>query len=79
MPETARLVRAFRQAGIPAVVSGAGPSVLVFATEDEITRSETSITSDWRVLPLDVDARGAVVEVDLQHAERDPVAAGRAS
>jgi homoserine kinase len=79
MPETARLVKGFRQAGIPAVVSGAGPSVLVFATEDEITRSEIPITSDWRVLPLDVDARGAVVEVDLQHAERGPVAAGRAS
>jgi homoserine kinase len=79
MPETAELVRRFRQAGIPAVVSGAGPSVLVFGTVDEITKSETPITSSWQVLPLDVDARGAVVEVDLQHAERDPVAAGRAS
>jgi homoserine kinase len=79
MPESAQLVRGFRRAGIPAVVSGAGPSVLVFATMDEITKSETPVTSGWQVLPLDVDARGALVEVDLQHAERDPVAAGRAS
>jgi homoserine kinase len=79
MPETAALVGRLRQAGIPAVVSGAGPSVLVFGGDDEIISSETPVTSGWQVLPLDVDARGAVVEVDLQHAERDPVAAGRAS
>ncbi|WP_345628091.1 homoserine kinase [Rugosimonospora acidiphila] len=79
MPETAELVRRFREAGMPAVVSGAGPSVLVFGTAEEITKSEIPVTSGWRVMPLDVDARGAVVGVDLQHAERDPVAAGRAS
>jgi len=34
MPETLALVRRLRAAGFPAVVSGAGPTVLAFATQD---------------------------------------------
>jgi homoserine kinase len=79
MPATAELVGRLRAAGIPAVVSGAGPSVLVFGSAEEIAGSEIPVTPNWQMLPLDVDASGAVVEVDWQHAERDPVAAGRAS
>ena len=86
MPATGALVDRLRRAGIPAVVSGAGPSVLVFGSVEELAdaaggliESEIPVTSGWQMLPLDVDARGAVVEVDLQHAERGPVAAGRAS
>jgi homoserine kinase len=74
MPATAALVARLRAAGIPAVVSGAGPGVLAFGSS-----VETPVTPGWRVLPLDIDPDGAVVEVDWQHAERDPVAAGRAS
>jgi homoserine kinase len=73
-PATAALVRKFRAAGIPAVVSGAGPSVLAFTG-----RREIPATVGWRQLDVGIDARGAVVEVDSQHAERGPVAAGRAS
>jgi homoserine kinase len=74
MPATAALVARLRAAGIPAVVSGAGPSVLAFGRA-----VETPVTPGWRGLLLDIDPDGAVVEVDWQHAERDPVAAGRAS
>jgi homoserine kinase len=73
-PETYALVTSLRAVGIPAVVSGAGPSVLAFGGFDEIP-----ITTGWQLLDPGIDARGAVVEVDSQHAERGPVAAGRAS
>jgi homoserine kinase len=72
-PATYALVGELRTAGIPAVVSGAGPSVLVFGP------AEIPVTAGWRRLDVGVDARGALVEVDSQHAERGPVAAGRAS
>jgi len=73
-PATFALVNELRAAGVPAVVSGAGPSVLAFSAPGEIP-----VTSGWRRLDVGIDARGAVVEVDSQHAERGPVAAGRAS
>ena len=72
-PATYALVSELRTAGIPAVVSGAGPSVLVFGP------AEIPITAGWQLLDVGVDARGALVEVDSQHAERGSVAAGRAS
>jgi homoserine kinase len=73
-PATFALVNALRAEGVPAVVSGAGPSVLAFSAPGEIP-----VTTGWRLLDVGIDARGAVVEVDSQHAERGPVAAGRAS
>jgi homoserine kinase len=73
-PATYELVTTLRAAGVPAVVSGAGPSVLAFGGFGEIP-----ITPSWQLLDVGVDAHGAVVEVDSQHAERGPVAAGRAS
>jgi homoserine kinase len=79
MPATAALVDELRRAGIPAVVSGAGPSVLAFPGAVGVQTTEIPITAGWRALTPGLDARGATVEVDWQHAERDPVAAGRAS
>jgi len=73
-PATYALVTELRAARVPAVVSGAGPSVLVFGEPSEIP-----VTPGWDVLDPGCDARGAVVEVDSQHAKRGPVAAGRAS
>jgi homoserine kinase len=82
-PATAALVETLRAAGIAAVVSGAGPSVLALCTGRESDAPgglpQALVPSSWRVSMLEVDARGAQVEVDWQHAERDPVAAGRAS
>jgi homoserine kinase len=68
MPETAKLLRRLRRAGIAAVVSGAGPSVLALgladaepglAAVDSIAR-ETGIA--WHVTPLKVDRQGATVQ-----------------
>jgi homoserine kinase len=65
MPETHELVSRLRAAGLPAVVSGAGPSVLALLTSghgrdrlDSIVK-ETGI--EWRVSPLDVERQGASV------------------
>jgi homoserine kinase len=61
MPDTHELVRAFRAAAIPAVVSGAGPSVLAFVNTD--LDSVGSIVREtgkaWHISPLDVARHGA--------------------
>jgi len=67
MPETAALVTALRAAGIPAVMSGAGPSVLALTMADrpagaaEVAQIAGRAGGSWRVLPLRVDAAGARV------------------
>jgi homoserine kinase len=61
MPRTAALLQQLRAAGIPAVVSGAGPTVLALtttATRPEAMRLERR---GWSALPLDVDTDGAVL------------------
>ena len=71
MPATARLIAALRAAGVPAVVSGAGPSVLALtvAGEPGAPGAVTSVAAvaaadaaDWRVLPLRVDTAGATAQ-----------------
>jgi len=68
MPEAASLLGALRQAGAAAVVSGAGPAVLVLSFDgrwpsaeavDSIAR-ETGIA--WHVIPLHIDQQGAHVQ-----------------
>jgi homoserine kinase len=68
MPETAVLLGALRRAGAAAVVSGAGPTVLVLSFDgqgpsaeavDSIAR-ETGIA--WHVTPLHIDQQGAHVQ-----------------
>ena len=65
MPATHDLVRRLRAAGIPAVVSGAGPSILAFPRAGGdleavgSTAHETGIA--WLVSPLDVERQGASV------------------
>ena len=76
MPETDRLVRRLREAGIPAVVSGAGPSVLALLCCPEtggLDRSDYrhhldslgSIVREtgiaWHISSLDVERQGARV------------------
>ena len=66
MPETDRLIRALRAAGHPAVVSGAGPSVLVLASDpseraDAVRVASESADTEWQALPLAVDFLGATV------------------
>lgn len=56
MPESYRLVRSLRVDGVPAVISGAGPTVLAFARG-----VDAALPEGWTLHHLDVDAGGAVV------------------
>ena len=77
MPHTHELVTRLRAAGVPAVVSGAGPSALAFLTEnpgqDDLRRldsiaAETGI--DWHISPLVVECQGASVTSGAPSARR---------
>jgi homoserine kinase len=68
MPKTADLLARLRAAGVAAVVSGAGPSVLAFTVAgqpggpdlvDSIA-AETGI--GWRISPLAIDRQGATLQ-----------------
>ncbi len=62
MPASVGLLDRLRDAGLPAVVSGAGPSLLVLAVgPDEVTKAADLTPAGWTVLPLDVDRGGARV------------------
>lgn len=58
-PATAELVRALRAAGVAAVVSGAGPTVLALTTTGSLPENVPAQGFDVR--ELSVDTRGAVV------------------
>jgi len=68
MPATASLIARLRAAGIPAVVSGAGPSVLAFALDGTgagdagVAAVAAADGAAWQVLPLRVDTCGATVQ-----------------
>lgn len=66
MPETDRLVQALRAAGFAAVVSGAGPSVLVLADGpgrrlEAAALAESVADTPWDALMLAVDVKGGTV------------------
>jgi len=66
MPDTYTLVQALRQEGFAAVVSGAGPSVLVLCDgpgrRQEAAAMAASVTdTPWEALMLAVDVRGGTV------------------
>ncbi|MFG1870641.1 homoserine kinase [Micromonospora arborensis] len=76
MPGTSALVNALRVAGVAAVVSGAGPTVLALSEPP----ASFPVGTDWQIWQLPIDVSGArVARGRLGHAERDPVAAGRKS
>jgi homoserine kinase len=60
MPESAGLVATLRAAGVPAVISGAGPTVLAFDSLDAPVPAEIA---GFSVLPLTVDRGGAVADL----------------
>ena len=62
MPGTADLVKRLRAAGVPAVVSGAGPTVLAFLPMDKQDLIGSEVGSNWHIQPLNVDRVGAVVQ-----------------
>lgn len=62
MPAAAELVATLRAAGLAAVVSGAGPTVLVLARSDvEVNQVRAAPPADWRCAELSVDRAGARV------------------
>lgn len=62
MPASAELVAALRQGGLPAVISGAGPTVLVLARDDvEVEQAGRFVPENWQVRELPVRARGGEV------------------
>jgi homoserine kinase len=60
-PESAALVDALRSAGVPAVISGAGPTVLALTADG--TLASTVDLNGFTVLRLPVDPAGVTVEV----------------
>ncbi len=70
MPESLDLVRSLREQGLPAVVSGAGPTVLVLTSgaaqaeqaQSAILRATSGSPQQWRVSVLPVDRAGAKVK-----------------
>ncbi|WP_328419872.1 homoserine kinase [Micromonospora sp. NBC_00389] len=76
MPGTSALVSELRAAGVAAVISGAGPTVLALSDPP----AAFPMGTDWQIWQLPIDVSGArVARGRLGHAERDPVAAGRKS
>ncbi|HEY8478949.1 MAG TPA: homoserine kinase [Spirillospora sp.] len=61
MPESAALVGRLRAEGVPAVISGAGPTVLAFTTASHVDSMASVVGNGWLKHPLDVAARGARV------------------
>ncbi|MHC5558136.1 homoserine kinase [Kocuria sp. U4B] len=74
MPPSARLMRGLREGGLAAMISGAGPTVLVLAAGPAQAREAERAVAElapggghdhpvaWRVLRLRVDGRGAKLE-----------------
>jgi homoserine kinase len=62
MPASVELVARLRDVGLPAVISGAGPTVLVLARGDvEAESAEALAPAGWGARRLSVDAHGAAV------------------
>lgn len=61
MPESLALVHALRADGLPAVISGAGPTVLVLTDTGSRDAVLSRVPDGWRVLALAVENRGAQV------------------
>ncbi|MFD0688445.1 homoserine kinase [Actinomadura fibrosa] len=61
MPRSAALVARLREAGVPAVISGAGPTVLAFTTASRVDSMGLEVGNGWHEHPLDVATRGARV------------------
>jgi homoserine kinase len=61
MPRSAALLADLRAAGLPAVISGAGPTVLALTTLSNRDQALEFGRRGWNVLPLDVERGGAQI------------------
>jgi homoserine kinase len=72
MPRTRSLIDDLRAAGIPAVVSGAGPTVLALTTFANRDQALALTRRGWSTTQLDVDVDGAaLVPLDLSGSGGD--------
>ncbi|GAA3947721.1 homoserine kinase [Actinomadura viridis] len=68
MPESAELVARLRGKGVPAVISGAGPTVLVFTSSARVDSMSAEVGNGWHIHPLNVAPHGARVQHDRSGA-----------
>jgi len=61
MPESLALVNRLRSEGVPAVISGAGPTVLALTGEDAAEKVSRLASEGWAANRLSLDAAGASV------------------
>ena len=77
MEPSAALVAFLRERGLATVISGAGPTVLTFARDEEQVQQTAEAIAEfeaqspasevdgrrlnWRVLPLEIDTEGVIV------------------
>ncbi|GAA3854514.1 homoserine kinase [Streptomyces sedi] len=61
MPESMELVGRLRAEGVPAVISGAGPTVLALADEAQVDKSALLAGEGWAANRLSLDTAGASV------------------
>ncbi|MGN9760616.1 homoserine kinase [Streptomyces sp. SD31] len=61
MPESAALVERLRADGVPAVISGAGPTVLALVDDESADKVAHLAGEGWAANRLDLDAQGASV------------------
>ncbi|NGN66207.1 homoserine kinase [Streptomyces sp. A7024] len=59
MPESVALVNRLRADGVPAVISGAGPTVLALTDDGSAEKVAAAATDGWAASRLDLDADGA--------------------
>jgi homoserine kinase len=64
MPESAALLARLRAAGVPAVISGAGPTVLGFTSAARVDSMAPEVGNGWHIHPLNVAPHGARVRRD---------------
>jgi homoserine kinase len=63
MPESLRFVKELRADQVPAVVSGAGPTVLAFADASNQEEIRCRVPGEWRALALPIDRDGVRISV----------------
>ena len=61
MPRSLTLIDSLRASGVPAVVSGAGPTVLALTTREQAEAVADRATRGWRSEVLEVDRQGVQV------------------
>ena len=61
MPRSHALVTALRAEGVPAVISGAGPTVLAFADASQVDALAARVPAGWSVHTVQVDPHGATL------------------